>query len=103
MRIITRNKDEGVNYEAAINKEFKRLGAFGGWTIENSVLYYRSAFANDIMFCKLGGIQQALIGAAYFRHGYDGFDGLSLSLDFRKTWQDVLDILTGIDRIELDD
>lgn len=47
-------------------------------------------FANDVMFIAFGRMQEAVGEIAYFRQGYDGIAGLSFTLSFGKTWDEVL-------------
>ena len=88
-----------------LSSELRRLGSFWNWKVnpnDPSVIGFHS-LANSELFAKTGGIQQVLLGLAYFRTGYDTNQALQLKLCVKYSWQDVLDKLRSIDRIDLEE
>ncbi len=91
------------DYLEEIKAELKRLETFrGDWKKKNDeVIYYGDWFCSVERFIRLGGVQKALIGIAFFQQGYDNVAGLSLHLKNGMTWKDVLDSLREIESIEI--
>lgn len=102
--IIIRYKDDREEESSIIekfSKECERLGTYcGKWKMKNQVIYWDGSFANDHFFIRLGGLQKALLGIAFFQQGYD-VPGLSLCLEVGRTWEDVLNRMAEIESIEV--
>lgn len=111
---VKENQEEGmkqkivVNYKSdkdevldGINAEMERVTSFGDLNRNGVVLQLMGPFANPEYFIRLGGVQKAVNGTAYFQQGHDDVAGLSICLDEGKTWEDVLTILKSIESIEV--
>ncbi len=103
IEITVNKKNDESYYLEEIKTELERLGTFSeAWKKKDAyVIYYDGGFANDEMFIRLGGVQKALLGIAYFQQGYGDITGLSLCLYADKTWKDVLDALREIESIDI--
>ncbi len=65
------------DYLEEIKAELERLKTFSAfWRKKNdNVLFFADCFANTEMFIRLGGVQKALLGSAYFQQVYNDVDG----------------------------